>query len=106
MCYFPTDIHTGSLGAPNGADTLERAAEGQIKGEVVLIFGVNDGHIPPAGRDLIRSKLTDSSIKPALRLSFLELQASHAFIRDELSKVRLSTSYVLEHAFLRLAVRI
>ena len=43
---------------------------------------------PPAGRSLIREQLTSPKVQPPLRLSFLELQANHAFIRDELSKVR------------------
>lgn len=67
---------------------MSRASKGEIQGEVVLIFGVDDGHIPPAGRTLIRDTLTRESVQPRLRLSFLELQANHAFIRDEMSKGR------------------
>lgn len=51
---------------------------------MALIFGVQDGHVPPAGRNLIR----DTLAKTATKVSFLELQANHAFIRDELSKGR------------------
>ncbi|KAM0752993.1 dienelactone hydrolase [Meredithblackwellia eburnea MCA 4105] len=87
VCYFPTDIHSASLSA-DGDDSLVRASKGQIKGEVVLIFGVQDGHIPKEGRTLIRETLTNPSVQPALKLSFLELQANHAFIRDEMSKGR------------------
>lgn len=71
-----------------------RASKGEIKGEVVLIFGVQDGHIPRAGRNLIRDTLTDESVQPALKLSFLELQANHAFIRDEMSKVSSHSSSI------------
>ncbi|GAA6059381.1 hypothetical protein JCM10212_003279 [Sporobolomyces blumeae] len=89
VCYFPTDIHSASLG-PDGDDTLEKAAQGQLgRKEVVLIFGVKDGHVPLEGRNLIRSKLTTPTVaKSGLNLSFLELQANHAFIRDEMSKGR------------------
>lgn len=83
VCFFPTDIHDAALSA-SGDDSLARAAKGEIRGEVVLIFGVQDGHVPPAGRSLIR----DTLAKTATRTSFLELQANHAFIRDELSKGR------------------
>jgi carboxymethylenebutenolidase len=107
VCYFPTDIHDEGLSS-TGSDTLVRAGQGEIQGEAVLIFGVQDGHIvrfcelvyesshthidsrpqPLEGRTKIRSALTNPSIQPPLRLSFLELQANHAFIRDEMSKGR------------------
>ncbi|KAL8279143.1 hypothetical protein RQP46_008399 [Phenoliferia psychrophenolica] len=91
VCYFPTDIHDGGLSA-TGDDSLVRAGKGEIKGEVVLIFGVQDGHIPKEGRNLIRDTLTSPSIQPPLKLSFLELQANHAFIRDEMSKGRFDSA--------------
>jgi len=83
VCYFPTDIHDAALSA-SGDDSLARAANGEIHGELVLIFGVQDGHVPLAGRNKIR----DAIAKTPTKLSFLELQANHAFIRDELSKGR------------------
>lgn len=43
---------------------------------------------PKEGRSLIRDSLTDATVQPKLKLSFLELQANHAFIRDEMSKGR------------------
>lgn len=36
---------------------------------------------PLEGRNKIRNALTAESVQPPLRLSFLELQANHAFIR-------------------------
>ncbi|KWU46843.1 alpha/beta-hydrolase [Rhodotorula sp. JG-1b] len=80
VCYFATDIHSASL-SPTGDDSLERASKGEIRGEVVMIFGTQDGHVPLEGRNKIRNALTASSVQPPLRLSFLELQANHAFIR-------------------------
>lgn len=112
VCYFATDIHSASL-SPTGDDSLDRASKGEIQGEVVMIFGTQDGHVvsssqrPPSlrrygarlergadahlgmpfarqpleGRNKIRNALTASSVQPPLRLSFLELQANHAFIR-------------------------
>jgi len=44
VCYFPTDIHSASL-SPDGDDSLARASKGEIKGEVALIFGTQDGHV-------------------------------------------------------------
>lgn len=60
-----------------------------------------DTHVPRAGRDLIRKILEDASVSVSVRSSslsrrvsplkvpqFLEVQAQHAFIRDESSKGR------------------
>jgi len=49
-----------------------------------MIFGKQDTHVPRAGRDLIRKALEDACVP----VSFLEVQAQHAFIRDESSKGR------------------
>jgi len=82
QAYFPTDIHSETLGSPGASDSLQRAQE--IQGELVLIFGLDDNHVPFEGRTLIRARLNDLGT----RTSFLELPAAHAFIRDESSKGR------------------
>jgi dienelactone hydrolase len=85
VCYFATDIHARSLGEGKCDDSLERASRGDIKGELVMIFGKKDNHVPPEGRDLIRQTLH----KAGTNFSFYEpAGAQHAFIRDELSKGR------------------
>ena len=55
VCYFATDIHSHSLGEGKTDDSLERS--GDIKGELVMIFGKQDNHVPPKGRDMIRQAL-------------------------------------------------
>lgn len=83
VCYFATDIHSHSLGAGKQDDSLKRAKD--IKGELIMIFGKNDNHVPKEGRDLIRQTLYDANVEH----SFYEIaHAQHAFIRDELSKDR------------------
>lgn len=83
VCYFATDIHSHSLGLNKQDDSLQRAKD--IKGELVMIFGKSDNHVPPEGRDLIRKTLHESRVD----FSFYEIAgAQHAFIRDELSKGR------------------
>lgn len=83
VCYFATDLHQHSLGEGKSDDSLARAKD--IKGELVMIFGKKDTHVPPEGRDLIRKSLTDAGIV----FSMYEIAwAQHAFIRDELSKGR------------------
>ncbi|KAK5462496.1 hypothetical protein LTS15_002208 [Exophiala xenobiotica] len=83
VCYFATDIHSHSLGEGKNDDSLKRA--GDIRGELVMIFGKSDNHVPPEGRDLIRRTLHEVGAD----FSFYEVfGAQHAFIRDELSKGR------------------
>lgn len=83
VCYFATDLHKKSLGAGQHDDSLARA--GDIKGELAMIFGKKDSHVPPEGRDLIRKTLHEKNVC----FSFSEVShAQHAFIRDELSKGR------------------
>ncbi|KAL1644221.1 hypothetical protein SLS58_004501 [Diplodia intermedia] len=83
VCYFATDIHSGTLGKGKADDSLKRVKD--IRGELIMIFGKRDTHVPPAGRDLIRKTLHDAGVA----FSFFEpAWAQHAFIRDELSKGR------------------
>jgi carboxymethylenebutenolidase len=95
VCYFPTDIHTRTLGpytAPNSSPTAPSDDSihtldllSRIRGEVSLIFGIKDTHVPDAGRDLIRLKLREAGVT----FSWHEFAwTQHAFIRDELSKGR------------------
>ncbi|KAJ3993947.1 dienelactone hydrolase [Lentinula boryana] len=86
VCFFATDVHSATLGKGKRDDTLIRVRNGDLtgKGELVMIFGKQDTHVPRAGRDLIRTTLEDANVT----LSFLEVQAQHAFIRDESSKGR------------------
>ncbi|KAF9531968.1 dienelactone hydrolase [Crepidotus variabilis] len=86
VCFFATDIHSASLGKGKNDDTLIRVRNGDLsgKGELVMIFGKQDTHVPREGRNLIRKTLDDANIP----LSFIEVQAQHAFIRDESSKGR------------------
>jgi len=86
VCFFATDIHSASLGKGKKDDTLVKVKNGDLtgKGELVMIFGKQDTHVPREGRDLIRKTLEDAGVIT----SFLEVQAQHAFIRDESSKGR------------------
>ncbi|KAJ3854607.1 dienelactone hydrolase [Lentinula lateritia] len=86
VCFFATDVHSATLGKGKSDDTLIRVRNGDLtgKGELVIIFGKQDTHVPRTGRDLIRTTLDDANVT----VSFLEVQAQHAFIRDESSKGR------------------
>ncbi|KAG2159911.1 dienelactone hydrolase [Suillus bovinus] len=86
VCFFATDIHSATLGKGKNDDSLARVQKGDMtgKGELVMIFGKQDTHVPREGRDLIRKTLENAEVS----CSFLEVQAQHAFIRDESSKGR------------------
>lgn len=74
-CFYATDLHTGSLG--NGDDSLKRA--GDLSGELMMIWGRQDPHVPLAGRMSILERLNASNV----RFNWLEVNGAHAFLRDE-----------------------
>jgi carboxymethylenebutenolidase len=76
-CLYPTDLHTRSLGRGQADDTLARC--GEIRGELLMIFGRQDPHVPPEGRVVIQQALCSADV----RFTWLELNAAHAFLRDE-----------------------
>lgn len=76
-CFYATDIHSGSLGKGRNDNSLARAEE--IKGELLMIFGRQDPHVPLEGRNRIRARLEEANVN----YTWHEVNAAHAFIRDE-----------------------
>lgn len=76
-CFYPTDIHSGTLGEGKQADSLQRA--GEIQGELLLIWGRQDPHIPHDGRLRIHKTLHEANVW----FTWHEVNAEHAFMRDE-----------------------
>ncbi|HYM72240.1 MAG TPA: dienelactone hydrolase family protein [Stellaceae bacterium] len=74
-CFYATDIHSATLG--HGDDSLARA--GDVKGELLTIWGRQDPHIPLDGRNLIRARLEEVGAD----FTWHEFNAAHAFMRDE-----------------------
>jgi carboxymethylenebutenolidase len=77
VCFYGTGIHNGRLGKDADARSLERA--GQIKGELLMVFGTLDPHVPAEGRAKIQTALSDAGV----RFSMSNYEAEHAFMRDE-----------------------
>jgi len=77
VCYYGTGIHDGKLGKDTDAGSLARAEE--IRGELLMIFGTRDPHVPEAGRETIDGALRESGV----RYRTLLYPAEHAFTRDE-----------------------
>ena len=76
-CFYATDIHSGSLGEGKHDDSLARA--GEIKGELLHIWGRQDPHVPLDGRNIIKARLEEANVN----FQWLELNGAHAFMRDE-----------------------
>ncbi len=76
VCFYPTDIHKGGPGAGMNDDSLART--GEIEGEMLMIFGRQDPHIPREGRRIIYDAMSDAE----LNFQWLEVNGEHAFLRD------------------------
>jgi len=76
-CFYGTGIHNGKLGSDADAGSLARAQE--IRGELLLIFGSEDPHVPPAGREIIKKALEGAGVRHRI----VHYPAEHAFLRDE-----------------------
>ena len=77
VCFYGTGIHNGQLGKDADAGSLKRAKE--IKGELLLIFGSHDPHVPAEGRAKVEDGLRSSGARYRVQM----LPAEHAFMRDE-----------------------
>ena len=77
VCFYGTGIHDGRLGKEEDAGSLQRA--GEIKGELLMIFGEADPHVPKEGHEKIRASLQEGGVKYRVKL----YPAEHAFMRDE-----------------------
>ncbi len=76
-CFYATDIHKGSLGNGMNDDSLERAKD--IRGELLMIWGRQDPHIPLEGRTIVQARLNEVGAN----FSWHEVNGAHAFMRDE-----------------------
>jgi carboxymethylenebutenolidase len=78
VCFYPTGLHNGALGADADAGSLARA--GEISGRMMIVFGSQDPHVPADARLQVVSALY------AAGLDDLELHVfaggEHAFMRD------------------------
>jgi carboxymethylenebutenolidase len=75
-CFYATDLHLNTIPNKPKQHSMERLAD--INGELMMIWGKQDTHIPTEGRRLVLDKLTDTDIK----FSWHELNAQHGFMRD------------------------
>jgi carboxymethylenebutenolidase len=84
VSFYATDIHKvgenpHGLGTGMADDSLERARHGDIRGELLMIWGRQDPHVPFEGREQIHRALEEAGAN----YQWLEFNAAHAFLRDE-----------------------
>ena len=77
VCWYPTDIHSATLGQGKCDDTLARS--GEITAELLMIWGRQDPHVPVEGRRRIYDALTAKE----RTFQWHEFNTAHAFARDE-----------------------
>jgi carboxymethylenebutenolidase len=75
-CCYPTGIPSGKLGK-GIADTIKRVSE--IKGEMLMVFGSLDPHIPDSDRQILIKALENAGIPHEVFL----YEAEHTFMRDD-----------------------
>lgn len=76
-CFYATDIHKRGLGKGMNDDTRDRM--GEIQGEMLMVWGRQDPHVPREGRRLVYDAMTDARVD----FQWHEFNAAHAFLRDE-----------------------
>ncbi|HEY0267759.1 MAG TPA: dienelactone hydrolase family protein [Methyloradius sp.] len=76
-CFYATDLHLNTMPNQAGQHSMERLND--ITGELMMIWGKQDNHIPTEGRLKVYQKLTEQGLK----FTWHELNAQHAFMRDE-----------------------
>lgn len=76
-CFYATDLHNDVMPGTPEQHSMRRLAD--ISGELLMIWGKQDPHIPAAGRAQIYQQLSASHIP----FTWHEFNGQHAFMRDE-----------------------
>ena len=76
-CFYATDLHTDTIPNKPNQHSMDRLSD--IKGELLMIWGKKDNHIPIEARIEIHQKLLATDII----FSWHEFNGQHAFMRDE-----------------------
>jgi carboxymethylenebutenolidase len=76
-CFYATDLHTNVIPNQPNQHSMDRLND--IKGELLMIWGKQDPHIPTTGRVSVHQKLLEAN----LNFTWHEFNGQHAFMRDE-----------------------
>jgi carboxymethylenebutenolidase len=77
VCCYPTGLHNGKVGSDRDAGSLARA--GEIAGQLLVVFGETDPHVPEEGRWKVAEDLAAAGPRHRVAL----YPGEHAFMRDE-----------------------
>lgn len=77
VCFYATDIHKRSLAKGMKDDSLDRIKA--IQGELMMVWGRQDPHVPRDGRRIVYDALADAGTN----FTWHEFNGQHAFLRDE-----------------------
>ena len=77
VCFYATDIHKRGLAKGMNDNSLDRIPE--IKGELLMLWGRQDPHVPLEGRQKIHAALNAAGTN----FTWHEFNGAHAFMRDE-----------------------
>lgn len=76
-CFYATDLHNQNIPNKPNQHSMQRLAD--IKGELMMIWGKQDNHVPAEGRLSVYQKLSAANVD----FTWHEFNAQHAFMRDE-----------------------
>lgn len=76
-CFYATDVHSETMPAGDSRQTIDRL--GELEAEILMLWGRQDPHVPAQGRQLLYQRFTDEGVN----FTWHELNAAHAFMRDE-----------------------
>lgn len=76
-CFYATDLHGNTIPNKPGQHSMEHLDK--IKGELLMIWGKQDPHIPAEGRAKVYAALSAQG----LTFTWHEFNGQHAFMRDE-----------------------
>ena len=79
VCFYATDYPHSAVSAKRQNELARSPASGEIRGELLHIWGRQDPHVPLEGRNLIHAKLEEAGVN----FQWAEVNAQHAFLRDE-----------------------
>jgi carboxymethylenebutenolidase len=79
VAFYPTGLHTNTLGGSTDADTLMHVENGAIAGHIALAFGSKDPHIPLDAITKIQTAFAQSGTDYTITM----YDGEHAFMRDE-----------------------
>ena len=76
-CFYATDIHSGLTPSQPGNESLTRT--GEIRGELQMIWGKQDPHIPAEGLARVYSNLVEKKVN----ITWHEFNGVHSFLLEE-----------------------